>query len=426
VGSTQRSSKRTASPASDLARSTLQGLFGFDSFRHGQSQAVEALLEGRDCLAILPTGAGKTAIFQVAARALGGTTVVVSPLVSLMEDQVARARSRGLRTVRVGGAPDAGARARQSALLRTAPPPELVYAAPEGLTSGWGDALARLDVRLMAVDEAHCVDRWGREFRPDYLELGAVRDALGSPVCVAVTASASPATAASVSAVLRMRDPVTVRTSCVRDNLFLRAQAVRDQREASMLAVSYASRAQGSGIVYTRSRDGADATAALCRRRGCDAEAYHARLERTERTQIQERFLSGHTRVVVATVAFGMGIDKPDVRWVVHRGLPESLDAYYQEVGRAGRDGHPADCLLLWSAEDLRAHRAMRATLEDPARRDLALMESDAMLALASGARCRHARIAAWFGEIVERCGDRCDVCSPASARVLSNPDRCG
>ena len=398
----------------------LRDLFGFDSFRQGQSQAVEAVLEGRDCLAILPTGAGKTAIFQVAARALGGTTVVVSPLVSLMEDQVARARSRGLRTLRVGGAQDADSRARQLSDVRAQPPPELVYAAPEGLTARWGAVLAGLDVRLLAVDEAHCIDRWGREFRPDYLALGEVRKALGSPVCVAVTASASPATARSVCDVLGMRDLVTVRTSCVRDNLVLRAKVVRDQREASSLAASYVCASGGCGIVYTRSRDGAEATAALCRRRGVDAEAYHARLEREERTLVQERFLSGHTRVVVATVAFGMGIDKPDVRWVVHRGLPESLDAYYQEVGRAGRDGMPADCLLVWSRDDLRAHRAMRASADDPRRRDEALLESDAMFALASGARCRHAEVAAWFGEAVERCGDRCDVCAPDVARRTS------
>jgi ATP-dependent DNA helicase RecQ len=399
-----------------LARRVLKDLFGFDAFRHGQSQAVEAIISGRDCLAILPTGAGKTAIFQVAARALGGTTVVVSPLVSLMEDQVARARSRGLRTVRVGGATDPADRTAQLEAVRATPSPELVYVAPEGLTARWSDVLAGLDVRLFAVDEAHCVDRWGREFRPDYLALGAVREELGSPTCVAVTASASPGTAASVCAVLGMRDPVNVRTSCVRPNLALRAMAVRDQREASILAAGYAEQAIGSGIVYTRSRDGAQATAALCRRRGLEAEAYHARLDRAERTAIQERFLEGRTRVVVATVAFGMGIDKADVRWVVHRGLPESLDSYYQEVGRAGRDGMPADCLLLWSTDDLRGHRAMRAGSGE--RRDAALLESDAMLALASGARCRHAEVAAWFGEVADPCGDRCDVCSPRLSRV--------
>jgi ATP-dependent DNA helicase RecQ len=405
----------SGSPHGQLARGVLRELFGFDAFRHGQQNAVEAILAGRDCLAILPTGAGKTAIFQVAARALGGTTVVVSPLVSLMEDQVAGARSRGLRTVRVGGAADRASRDRQRAELHAHPRPELVYAAPEGLAASWGGVLADLDVRLLAVDEAHCVDRWGKEFRPDYLALGEVRRVLGSPTCVAVTASASPATAASVCEVLEMHDPVTVRTSCVRGNLVLRAEAVRDQREASSLAAAYALRARGSGIVYTRSRDGAQATAALCRRRGLHAEAYHARMEREDRTKVQERFLRGETRVVVATVAFGMGIDKADVRWVVHRGLPESLDAYYQEVGRAGRDGALSDCLLVWSRDDLRAHRAMRSSAAD--RRDAALLESDAMLALASGARCRHAEVAAWFGEDVDPCGDRCDVCSPALGR---------
>ena len=394
------------------AAAVLAELFGYSSFRPGQDRVIEAVTGGRDCVAVMPTGSGKTVTFQVPARMMGGTTVVVSPLIALMEDQVARARARGLRAMRVGGSEDPDLRREQRrTLLETAP--ELVYAAPEGLVAGWCEALSRMDVRLFAVDEAHCVERWGPEFRPCYLELGDVRAALGHPACLAVTASASPQTVRRIADVLRLHEPVLIRTSCVRSNLTLRVRPCRDAAEQAAIAAAYARLQAGSGIVYTRSREGADATAALLRRRGVAADAYHARLERGERTRVQERFLSGATRVVVATVAFGMGIDKSDVRWIVHRGLPESLDSYYQEVGRAGRDGLDADCLMVWSPSDLVCHRSLRQNIVDPRRRDEALLASDAVVRLAAGAGCRHALVAAHFGEAVGRCGDRCDACCP-------------
>ncbi len=413
---TRTSTTRTAAGKAAAARRVLMDVWGHQDFRHGQEQAVDAVLSGRDCVAILPTGAGKTAIFQLPARVLGGTTVVVSPLVSLMEDQVRAARGRGLSAVRLGGESSPAERTARRALV-CASRHELVYVAPEGLRGGNLDVLAGLDVGLLAIDEAHCVDRWGTTFRADYLQLGDARERLGNPPCVAVTASASPATRRAVEDVLGLHAPVVVRTSCRRPNLRLRARPVRDVREAATGVCEYAAGASGSGIVYTRSRDGADATAALMRRNGTRAESYHARLPAPERSDIQARFLSGELRVVVATVAFGMGIDKPDVRWVLHQGLPESLDAYYQEVGRAGRDGRAADCLLLWSAADLECHRALRTTIGDEARRHAALMESDAVLRFAAGARCRHMVVAEWFGEVLRPCGTACDVCLPAPGR---------
>ncbi len=403
---------RSLAPTSP-APAALETLFGHRSFRHGQEDAVNAVLAGRDCIAVLPTGAGKTVIFQLPARVLGGTTVVVSPLVSLMQDQVGTACARGLDAIRLGGATTSGERAAQLSRLTRGRAPELVYAAPEGLAGRNLEALGALSITRLAVDEAHCADRWGGTFRPDYLRLGEVRGRLGDPPCVAVTASASPSTQRAVRDILRMRAEIVVRTSCLRRNLVLRAWPVRDAREGGDAAVAYVLGAAGPGIVYTRSRDGADATAALLRRRGCEAESYHAGLEPDERSAIQEGFLAGRTRVVVATVAFGMGIDKADVRWVVHHGLPESVDSYYQEVGRAGRDGEPSDCLLLWSPSDLRCHDALRRTIEEPARRHAALMESDAMLRYAAGSRCRHAVVAEWFGEVLDPCGEQCDVCDP-------------
>ena len=401
----------------DHALRVLADVFGHSSFRQGQDAVIEAVLTGRDCVAVMPTGSGKTVTFQVPARMLHGPVVVVSPLIALMEDQVARARDRGLRAVRIGG--DGESRELVARRL-TAEPPELVYIAPEGLEAGWLDVLRPMRVGLLAVDEAHCIERWGPEFRPSYLGLGEVRAALGSPGCLAVTASASPRTVTRIAEVLRMRDPVQVRTSCLRPNLTLRALCCRDQREQSALVARYVRDSRGCGIVYARSRDGADASAALLRRRGIAAESYHAHMERAERTAVQKRFLSGRTPVVVATVAFGMGIDKPDVRWVLHRGLPETMDAYYQEVGRAGRDGEPSDCLLLWSPTDMGVHRALRRSVESAQRRDEAVVASAGMMRFAGGSGCRHAVVARHFGEVIERCGDRCDVCRPALDRRLA------
>jgi len=237
-----------------------------------------------------------------------------------------------------------------------------------------------------------------------------------------VTASASPRTVSRIAEVLGMVEPRLVRTSCLRPNLTLRALCCRDSREQSVLVAEYVAKSRGAGIVYARSRDGADACAALLRRRGIAAESYHARLERAERSAVQERFLCGRTDVVVATVAFGMGIDKPDVRWVLHRGLPETMDAYYQEVGRAGRDGAPADCLLLWSASDLGVHRALRRSTESAQRRDEAVLASAGMVRFAAGGTCRHKVVAGHFGEVIERCADRCDVCRLDLDRRLVSP----
>ena len=398
------------------ALGVLAEVFGHASFRPGQGEAIAAVLAGRDCVAVMPTGSGKTVTFQVPARLVQGPVVVVSPLIALMEDQVARARARGFRAVRIGG--DGGDRAAQVRRL-AADPPELVYVAPEALEAGWLDILRPMRVKLLAVDEAHCIERWGPEFRQSYLRLGETRGALGSPVCLAVTASASAQTVRRIAEVLRMADPVLVRTSCLRPNLTLRATCCRDAREQSEIVARYAAAARGSGIVYARSRDGADACASFLRRRRVRAESYHAHLERDERTAIQGRFLSGVTPVVVATVAFGMGIDKADVRWVLHRGLPETMDAYYQEVGRAGRDGAPADCLLVWSPRDLDVHRALRRSTGSPKRRDEAVLASAGMVRFAAGTGCRHAVVARHFGELVERCGTRCDVCDPRLAGRL-------
>lgn len=390
----------------------LDELFGYAGFRHGQRQVIDNVLAGRDCVAILPTGAGKTVTFQVPARCLASTTVVISPLVSLMEDQVANARRRGLVAVRLGGWQGRADGDRALAALQRQPP-EIAYVAPEALAGRTGRALSTIPIALLAVDEAHCVDRWGSTFRPDYLGLGAFRARLGSPPCLAVTASAPPRTVQTIAECLALRDPAVIRASTFRPNLTLRAVVRSGPRAIDSTVLAYANDAEGSGIVYVRSRAAAQAVSARLRRAGCSAEAYHAGMERQERADVQSGFLAGSTRVVVATVAFGMGIDKPDVRWVLHRGMPESVDAYYQEVGRAGRDGLPSDCLMVWSYRDAHVHRALAAELAGP-ERDRALLDSDAMLQLAGGRRCRHGAVGAWYGEIPQACGDRCDVCLPS------------
>ena len=339
-----------------------------------------------------------------------------------MEDQVARASARGLRTLRLGGARDEADRAAQRARLLGTPAPELVYVAPEGLTAGWGPALAGLDVRLLAVDEAHCVDRWGSEFRPDYLELGAVREALGSPPCVAVTASASPATASSVANVLRMRDPVTVRTSCVRDE----PRAARLGR-----ARPEGSRLPRGRVREPRRRERDRLHAQPGRRRRHGRAAADAGDAMPRRTMPASTGPSGAPSSSASSPARPGSSSRPSPSaWgstsptsggsctavCRSRWTPTTR----RSVAPAGT-ALLADCLLLWSLEDLRAHRAMRArhraTATAATRRSL---ESDAMLSLASGSRCRHASVAAWFGETTRPCGDRCDACARDSGAGLA------
>ncbi|MGH7483752.1 MAG: RecQ family ATP-dependent DNA helicase, partial [Longimicrobiales bacterium] len=334
------------------ARRVLRDHWGHPAFRGVQEPAIEALLAGRDVLVLMPTGGGKSVCYQVPALLSEGLTLVVSPLISLMDDQVAALRRADIPAAAIHGGLASGEAA--AALDRAAGGAiRLLYIAPERFSSArFAERLPSLDVRLFVVDEAHCVSQWGESFRPSYLRLGAVRDELGC-TALALTATATPDVRRDVARLLRLRQPRILAGGFDRPNLAWRVRPAKDAAEKDRLLLERL-RAQDDGvsIVYASTRRAVDGLADWLGRRGVCAAAYHAGVEPAPRRRLQERFMAGELPVMVATSAFGMGIDKPDVRLVAHHDLPGGLEAYYQEAGRAGRDGRPAECLVLHAPRD--------------------------------------------------------------------------
>lgn len=335
---------------------------GFGELRPGQRRAIAAAASGRDVLAVMPTGYGKSAVYQAAGWLLGGPVVVVSPLVALQRDQVDR-----LDGMDPGGAAVVnslvGPAERRAVLDRFAAGElSFLFVAPEQLAApGTGEAVRRARPAMLVVDEAHCITSWGHDFRPDYLRLGAVVEELGHPVVVALTATATPPVQDEIARRLGLRDPEVVVTGFDRPNLHLSVERAPDGRQKDAAVVERARRAsageRGSGIVYVATRRRAEELAAACVAAGVPAAPYHAGLPARRREFTQEAFMDRRVEVVVATTAFGMGIDKADVRFVLHADVAESLDAYYQEIGRAGRDGGPAEATLFYRAADLGVRR---------------------------------------------------------------------
>jgi ATP-dependent DNA helicase RecQ len=329
---------------------------GYDAFRPGQEDLVRAVLAGRDALGILPTGGGKSVCYQVPALALGGLTLVVTPLVSLMEDQVGRARGAGLRAAHLSAAQTATER-RETLARATSGGLDILFVAPERLElTAFREALAATDVRLLAVDEAHCISEWGHDFRPAYRRIGVLRGSLACPT-LALTATATPAVRDDVLASLALTRPLVVVRSFDRPNLSW--SVLRGRSLAERVAAVYAllRRLRGCAIVYAPTRRAVERVRDGLAGRGLATEAYHAGLPGAERSRVQAAFMDGACRVVVATNAFGMGIDKADVRTVAHVQLPGTLEAYYQEAGRAGRDGGPARCIAFHTRADKRLSR---------------------------------------------------------------------
>jgi ATP-dependent DNA helicase RecQ len=337
-------------------RAVLQRHFGYPGFRPGQEALVRAVLRGRDALGILPTGGGKSVCYQVPAHILPGLTIVVSPLISLMADQVERARAAGLAAALLNSTQPADERARVLAAAREGAL-RLLLLAPERLeTEDFRAALRAVRVSLVAVDESHCISEWGHDFRPSYLRIGAIRDHVTAPV-LALTATATPRVREEIVRSLGLRDPLRVVGSFDRPNLSWHVLRVRSDAERSDLLVTLVRGAGAPVVVYAGTRKGVEGLRDRLARYGLPAEAYHAGLDAEERARVQRLFMSGERRIVVATNAFGMGVDKADVRLVVHWQLPGTLEAYYQEAGRAGRDGAPARCVALHAPRDAELHR---------------------------------------------------------------------
>ncbi len=338
------------------ARAALKTNFGYDAFRAGQERAVESVLEGADTLVVLPTGGGKSLCFQVPALMLPGLTVVLSPLISLMKDQVDTLTRRGLpaafinSTLSSNDVQDRLARAANGDI-------KLLYMAPERFDSpGTAERLRRIGVSLLAVDEAHCISQWGHDFRPSYLRVSKVRSDLGNPPTIALTATATPEVRTDIAHQLRLREPRVIITGFDRINLTYHVLPARNDAEKDALLIETLKKNEGLAVVYAATRKTVERVTAILQKAKVNATAYHAGLDDKRRREVQDAFMNERVRAIVATNAFGMGIDKPNVRLVVHHSMPGTLEAYYQEAGRAGRDGLPANVFLLHSFPDRFTH----------------------------------------------------------------------
>lgn len=343
-------------PSIDHARAALKAAFGYDQFRAGQEMAIESVLSGRDTLVVLPTGGGKSVCYQIPALVLPGLTVVVSPLISLMKDQVDALEARNLpatfinSTLKSAQVAERLARAARGEV-------RLLYLAPERFDFGnVATRLRDIGVSLLAVDEAHCISQWGHDFRPSYLRVAKAREMLGSPPTVALTATATPEVRDDICRQLALRNPRTIITGFDRTNLTYHVLPARNDAEKDTLLVETLRKNEGLAVVYAATRKSVDRLSFLLEQQGIPSAGYHAGLDDSHRREVQEAFMSERIRAIIATNAFGMGIDKPNVRLVIHHSMPGTLEAYYQEAGRAGRDGKHSEVFLLHSFPDRFTH----------------------------------------------------------------------
>jgi ATP-dependent DNA helicase RecQ len=390
--------------------SLLNSVFGYPAFRGAQAEIIEHVAGGGDALVLMPTGGGKSLCYQIPALMREGCAVIVSPLIALMQDQVAALTEAGVSAAVLNSSLDAQTAFRTERDFETGNL-NLLYVAPERLlTPRFLELLGRAKVALFAIDEAHCVSQWGHDFRPEYIQLSILHERFPGVPRIALTATADEPTRAEIVSRLKLEKARVFISSFDRPNIrytIVEKDKTRDQL-AAFLETSHPGEA---GIVYCLSRKKVDETAEWLSAQGVAALPYHAGLDQRTRARNQERFVNEDGVVIVATIAFGMGIDKPDVRFVAHLDLPKSIEAYYQETGRAGRDGLPADAWMTYGLSDVVQQRRMIAESEaDETYKRLSYRKLDALVGLAESASCRRVRLLAYFGEASAACGN-CDVC---------------
>jgi ATP-dependent DNA helicase RecQ len=418
----------------------LTGTFRLAHFRPHQREVIADILAGHDVVCVMPTGAGKSLCYQLPAVALGGLTIVVSPLIALMADQVQQLRELSVPTLLLNSSQDA-AKQRETLQRVRAGFEGILYVAPERFAApSFRVLLPQLHPRLFVVDEAHCVSFWGHDFRPEYMRLAEIREALGSPVTAALTATATPQVRTDIIAHLKLRSPKMHVTGFDRPNLRYATRFFRNDGEKDPALVRGLAASPGTGIIYCATRKTVEELTAFLEEKmpGRIISAYHAGMSQPDRRHSQERFMRGKGAVIVATNAFGMGINKPDIRFVLHYNLPGSVEAYYQEAGRAGRDGRTADCVLYHSPRDFGIQQFFiekigdnNEQLKDVDVRRLqasATRKLEAMMQYASSRHCRRTAILNYFGQPATIDGCACDVCRgqvkrpPARLKTESKP----
>lgn len=400
---------------------TLKKYFGYDDFRPLQKEIIEKVVAGEDCVVLMPTGGGKSLCFQLPALLLDGVTVVVSPLISLMKDQVDALVQNGISAALINSSQTA---AENAAILEQTKQGEItiLYVAPERLAlSYFMDVLHALPVRLFAIDEAHCISEWGHDFRPDYRSLRVLRSEFPTVPIIALTATATEKVRADIVRQLNLPNPHVFTSSFNRENLTYEVLPKKDAF-ATILSL-LATCPEESAIIYCFSRKDTETIVGKLKKLGYKAGAYHAGLSAETRQKNQEQFIRDKIQIMVATIAFGMGIDKPDVRLVIHHSLPKSVEGYYQETGRAGRDGLPARCVLLFSNADTYKHSYFIRQIADEVEKEQVQYNLDQSVAYGTLSSCRRKFLLAYFNEVFtsENCGS-CDRCvTPAPLPVVKS-----
>ena len=395
-------------PRPDLA-GILERHFGYKSFRPQQQEIMEHVVAGGDALVLMPTGGGKSLCYQVPAMAFGGLTVVVSPLIALMKDQVQALQGNGIAAAFLNSSLSWEEECAIHGQLRSGTL-KLLYVSPERLfQQGSLDLLATLDVSLFAVDEAHCISTWGHSFRPEYKQLRVLKERFPQVPVVALTATADRTVRGDIINSLGLRGPRVFVSSFDRPNLSLAVLPGQDRwRSIERIIARHPGKC---GIIYCNSRAGAEKLAARLQAIGVSADHYHAKLDPADRNRVQDDFIQGKLHVICATIAFGMGIDKSDVRFVIHYNLPGTVEGYYQEIGRAGRDGAPAETVLFYSYADVQTHMHFAEEIQEERYKDVVIAKLDRMKEYAEAQVCRRTILLSYFSESSEQACGNCDVC---------------